>query len=673
MTMKKICYSVYTKIAAVILFAACFAFPAGIISKTIADISNDGNFLYKFESSFERSHLITNKLNMPKRAVRAAYSEFYETGEDKTDRTELYKLIGENLDNMDRNVEYYVSVGNEEVFTNCGATGKGDFENRKNFYVLERKSDTADGTYTASSDSNIDMYGDLFEGRSQIPAENNTVTICAGINDKYAAECEALWNSQAQMVKSVFYKVFIFLIFALLIGAYLTGVCGKDEEENQKIIWIDRFFTEAHLFIIGAAILACGAADVALVGGMVNGYLPEYMPVCISAAATVAAALIVLNSYLSLVRNIKCRQLIKMSFLYKFANWVIRLAKKIIAAIKSVIERITGLKGGRTGAVLIGMLLAYTALICVCGIVMPKGFIPFIISCAAFIFAAFVLDNRAKDVEEIKRGVSEIRNGNTAYKIPELKCSDLVEVGVNINEMGEGMVKSLESMLKAERMKTELIANVSHDLKTPLTSVINYAKLLEDMENLPEEARDYVKIISKKSERLKNLTRDLFDISKVQSGNEEILREKIDLVLLINQSMGEYDSEIKKSGLIFVMNMPKELFIVADGRKMSRVIGNLIENILKYTLKNTRVFILGYEENKTVCAEFKNISSYPMDFDNEDITERFVRGDKSRSAEGNGLGLAIAKSYVEACGGDFIIKTDGDMFKAVIKFDSFEE
>ena len=188
------------------------------------------------------------------------------------------------------------------------------------------------------------------------------------------------------------------------------------------------------------------------------------------------------------------------------------------------------------------------------------------------------------------------------------------------------------------------------------------------MEGLPEEARDYVAVIAKKSDRLKKLTQDLFDISKVQSGNDDVVLEKLNVSLLINQGLGEHDNEIQNSGLPFCVDTPKELFISADGRKMSRVVSNLIQNILKYTMTGTRVFITASEKDGMIVMEFKNISAYPLDFDAEEITHRFVRGDKSRTAEGSGLGLAIAKSYTEICNGTFEIVVDGDMFKAILKF-----
>ncbi|MBQ7900790.1 MAG: HAMP domain-containing histidine kinase, partial [Clostridia bacterium] len=255
-------------------------------------------------------------------------------------------------------------------------------------------------------------------------------------------------------------------------------------------------------------------------------------------------------------------------------------------------------------------------------------------------------------------------------KIPELKSHDMKMLASDVNDIAKGLDESVAAKLKAERLKTDLITNVSHDLKTPLTSIINYTELLSKVDGLPEEARDYLQIIAQKSDRLKNLTQDLFDISKVQSGNESIVLEKLDIGLLINQSLGEHDSEIRKSELKFCVDAAKGLYVCADGRKMSRVISNLLNNILKYTMKNTRVFITAAEKGNEVVLEFKNIASYPMEFDADEITGRFVRGDESRTAEGNGLGLAIAKSYTEACGGRFEIIIDGDMFKAIIRFES---
>lgn len=242
--------------------------------------------------------------------------------------------------------------------------------------------------------------------------------------------------------------------------------------------------------------------------------------------------------------------------------------------------------------------------------------------------------------------------------------SDLAD---NLNSIGDGLKQSLDREIKAERMKSELITNVSHDLKTPLTSIISYADLLCAETLSPPEANDYVKIIKQKSERLRTLTEDLFEVSKAQSGNSEFNIEEIDICLLINQTLAELNESITKSGLEFVSDLKEnEMFVLGDGKKLSRVFENLIGNCLKYSMKGTRVYINVRRDGDMIRAEIKNIAGYRMEFDSEEITERFVRGDKSRSSEGSGLGLAIVKSYVEGCSGQFKAIADGDLFKAVV-------
>ena len=218
-------------------------------------------------------------------------------------------------------------------------------------------------------------------------------------------------------------------------------------------------------------------------------------------------------------------------------------------------------------------------------------------------------------------------------------------------------------------MKSELITNVSHDLKTPLTSILNYSDLLCQEHLTPEEANDYAKIIHQKGMRLKNLTSDLFDISKVQSGAEQMLCERLDACTLVRQALGEQDRSIGDGKLTLKVDMPDhEVPIWADGKKMSRVMENLIGNCVKYAMPGTRVFVSVKEDGNNAVIELKNIANYAMDFDASEITERFVRGDAARSTEGSGLGLAIAKSYVEACGGTFAVSVDGDLFKVQIVF-----
>ena len=272
-------------------------------------------------------------------------------------------------------------------------------------------------------------------------------------------------------------------------------------------------------------------------------------------------------------------------------------------------------------------------------------------------------------LDKIMIGAKAAAEGKLNYKIEEKKKGHLRELAHDINNIKEGLRKSVENEMKSENMKTELITNVSHDLKTPLTSIINYIDLLKRENIEPENARDYVSILDKKSQRLKVLIDDLFEASKATSGAMELNITKIDIVQLLKQSLGENDERFKNSNLSVKLDIPDtKIFINGDGQRLYRVFENLISNIVKYSLSNTRVYIQMYvdDENKVVII-MRNISAYELDFCANEITNRFKRGDSSRSTEGSGLGLAIAKSIVELHGGKFNIEVDGDLFKSIIK------
>ncbi|MFQ7001251.1 MAG: sensor histidine kinase [Clostridium sp.] len=218
-------------------------------------------------------------------------------------------------------------------------------------------------------------------------------------------------------------------------------------------------------------------------------------------------------------------------------------------------------------------------------------------------------------------------------------------------------------------MKNELISNVSHDLKTPLTSIITYVDLLKQENITKEEQNKYINTIDKKAQRLKSLIEDLFEVSKANSGNIKLNLMDIDIVALIKQTEFELEDKIKESGLKFKNTFPKEKIILSlDSEKTYRIFENLIINALKYSLKGSRVYIVIEENNEEVSIVFKNISAEEIDFNPEEISERFVRGDKSRNTEGAGLGLAIAKSFTEVQKGNFKIEVDGDLFKVILKF-----
>lgn len=283
---------------------------------------------------------------------------------------------------------------------------------------------------------------------------------------------------------------------------------------------------------------------------------------------------------------------------------------------------------------------------------------------------AYLLIKKLAYLSDIIEGAEKIKNGNLSYKIEVKDNDNFTTLAQNINNIGEGLENSIDKQLRSERMKSELITNVSHDLKTPLTSIINYIDLIKDEKNIqPEYINDYVNVLDSKSKRLKSLIEDLFEASKASSGNIELNIERIEFDQLIRQAIGEVEERLLQSNLDIKLNIPKEkIHINADGKRLYRVLENLLSNIAKYSLSNTRVYIDVTTENQKVKLVMKNISSYELNFDAEDIVERFKRGDESRNTEGSGLGLAIAKDLVNIQGGNFDIDIDGDLFKVTIEF-----
>lgn len=455
----------------------------------------------------------------------------------------------------------------------------------------------------------------------------------------------------------------VFALLCVICFIILNWLCGRKKPDGEvRLLLIDRIYPEitAAAFIFIAFICTLIETEMLPTVNDSVSYSIVYYTASVFAAVGMAALLAL---WFSIVRLAKAGELLNRSAIVKIFRFCVSILKKILAEIKRVWDErnrfyIKDVRAWKIFALFAAYGLAL--LFAIVGIESEVLFALLLIGGAVFVF------RRTIAFVAIKDGIKRIRAGELDYKIegcPKGVFSDMAE---DVNSIGGGLSASLADKIKAERMKSELITNVSHDLKTPLTSIISYTELLENMELLPEEANDYVKIISGKAQKLKKITADLFDYSKVQSGNEKIKSETIDMALLIRQSMAETRGEAENSELTFVTDIPETLFIKADGDKLSRVFENLIGNALKYSLSGTRVYITLKQRVNGAYFEIKNIASYEMTFDVKEITERFVRGDEARSSDGSGLGLAIAKSYVEAMGGSFEIKTDGDLFKAII-------
>lgn len=289
--------------------------------------------------------------------------------------------------------------------------------------------------------------------------------------------------------------------------------------------------------------------------------------------------------------------------------------------------------------------------------------------CIYLIFTSILSVMIFREITILESQTLRIAKGNYKVDLKADKILVLKNIENNLITIEDGLKEALGKAITSEKMKSELITNVSHDLKTPLTSIINYIGFLKE-ENITDEKRSkYLEVLDMKSKRLKILIEDLFEASKAVSGNMTFEKEDLNIVSLLRQVIGELEEKITQANLDIITKWPEDKAIVyIDGRKTFRVYENLVNNIIKYSMKNSRVYIDVINSENEVKVIMKNISAYQIDFTSEEIIERFKRGDKSRSTEGSGLGLSIAKSIVELQGGNFDIEIDGDLFKVITTF-----
>ena len=289
-----------------------------------------------------------------------------------------------------------------------------------------------------------------------------------------------------------------------------------------------------------------------------------------------------------------------------------------------------------------------------------------------FLFLRKYLDQVQEQYKSVLRTTSRLAAGDLDTEISE-DAGIFNPVQDELRKIREGFRRAVEEEMKSERMKTDLVTNVSHDLKTPLTAIITYVDLLKN-EKDEEKRKEYIGILEKKSQRLKVLIEDLFEISKATSHNVTLHFMKLDIIGLLKQIELEYDKNLKAEGLEVKWDVPEEKVIVElDSEKAYRIFENLIVNISKYALPNTRVFIEVKEEQDNVSVRMKNVSAAELNFNADEITDRFVRGDVSRNTEGSGLGLSIAKSFTELMHGTLKISTEADLFRVEIVFPRVRE
>ena len=475
------------------------------------------------------------------------------------------------------------------------------------------------------------------------------------------------------------YETYSKLMFPMLAGAifgsvlwligmvWLTVTAGRrPEDEEIHLNGFDRWYTE----IAAGAVIGIWLAGTIISGTLIAnsslGYSHAVVTVIVTCliCGTYTMAWFLIG-YLSLVRRIKAGTLWKNSLIRTVLKWIGKCSGKLSdfarAFSRNTAEKIKVLLVG-------GAFLFLQFLIIGCGFTGAGVFliILLIVDAAAVIF----IIRKADGLDLIMDGLKKISDGELQYKIKTDTLTGKQKVMAEyINNIGSGLDAAVENSLKKERMQTELITNVSHDLKTPLTSIINYVDLMKRENPTDPKIQEYLRILDEKSQRLKVLTEDVVEASKASTGNIKLEMNDIDFVEMVQQVIGEFEEKFQEKNLTMMVHFTDEPSIIyADGQRMWRVLENVFGNVVKYAMEGTRVYAEISNRNKKVTFSLKNISAQPLNISADELTERFIRGDVARNTEGSGLGLSIAKSLTELQGGEFKLYLDGDLFKVMITF-----
>ncbi len=532
-----------------------------------------------------------------------------------------------------------------------------------------------------------DIYAYMSEYEYAYP---ETSHIWIGVDTSYSVAGDAFYHANSIFQKIVPNIGLILSAIALLavlwlgIGVYLTITAGTYyDEEGEEILYlngIDHIWTE--IMVLFAVCLVYGAfhgakllsrvADLVYVSYSnagstdINSKLYEFGIFGVYGfLLSMFAALV----WYSFVRRIRCRNLWQDSF----CHWLLVALGRLINFVL------------RHKSMMVSTLIPYNLFLLVnlVGVfivikVQSKDPLFLLVILAIVLFDAligmFLFKKNAEQVD-IVEGIKRIRDGEVDYKLDSESLHGAnKEMADAVNNIGEGIRNAVKTSMKDEQMKTDLITNVSHDIKTPLTSIISYVDLLKRLRIEEEPVKSYIDILDGKAQRLKQLTDDLVEASKISSGNIELKREKINLAELLNQTMGEFSEKLEAQSLQVVFaGSDLEAYIYADSRRMWRVIENLFNNICKYALEGTRVYVDLTVADEKVEAAIKNISKRQMNIQGDELTERFIRGDSARTTEGSGLGLYIAKSLTQVLGGSVSVYLDGDLYKVVLSFAEYVE
>lgn len=561
----------------------------------------------------------------------------------KSDLT-TYEQIMEDLDEYGGLI-YYAADGKREI-TNTNNPGR-DYYKLQNVYILVDEKGVVlypENGYSSYSASLIDTLEDIEDG-------TNKVSIYAAITEEGLLKRVEQWNKDRIILIKNSFVISLSVIIVLMCFVYLTVVAGRvtgDEEVHMQ--FIDRIYSDISLILI-VGIVTLGFTQFYAVLDL--RYTSENIMKFVMLLSTAVLSSLFLMMFYSIVRHIKSGTVVKHSFTYLVFLNTARMFVKIASGGPLMIKSMAAV------IILIGTSYYSSKA--------PVLLIPLSAGTVYYVY------RKVRKFQTVQEGLKVAKTGNYDYKIKLDGPGEFGLMAKDVNDMTSGLKAAVQNEVKSERLKTELITNVSHDIKTPLTSIISYVDLLKREGLTSANAPKYLDVLDRKSNRLKTLTEDLFEAAKATSGSIEPNFSRVNVNALISQILGELDEKVQESGLMLKVSTESDrIYARADGRLLSRVTENLLSNIFKYALKNSRVYIDIFEKDKEVIVSFKNISAHELNMPAEELLERFKRGDESRSSEGSGLGLAIAKSLMEIQNGVLNIIIDGDLFKAEIRLSKFE-
>ncbi len=481
-------------------------------------------------------------------------------------------------------------------------------------------------------------------------------------NDKYSF----LANSIGLLYR-LRYNIYLLALILLVVDVYsfvsLVSATGYNNENNEPSsgllnkVPFDLLLVIATLFILVSLLIPDYL-------GLLNGIDHIGILMIYVVTFSIIDLAIIIGLIVIFVSGLKTKTLIKNTITYQ----IIIILKKILLFAFELIKTIAnGIINFITSIPIVWKVVVVTMSVLFLDVIFQSflayHFIKFIVIIPLVVYLAI-------NMKQLKDGAERLANGDLSNKIDTKHLIlDFKKHGENLNQVSKGMSIAVEDRLKSERMKTELITNVSHDIKTPLTSIINYASLIgeEDTEN--HKIKEYSEVLVRQSERLKRLIEDLVEASKASTGNLEVNLSPCDANVFLTQVSGEYAEKLENSKLTLITKQSdEEIRIMADGRRMWRIFDNLMNNVCKYAQPETRVYLSIENNDDNAVITFKNTSKEQLDISEEDLMERFTRGDRSRNTEGNGLGLSIAKSLAELQNGSLRLEIDGDLFKAILSF-----